>query len=239
MNPLATGINEQNTERSSFSAPPPYTSTVYKTPDNRFDPTSPPTYNDVTHPSVTYINNYPGPPLTDGHVQMPGLSVPNAQRIILSKRFHRYLVLNGFLTILLGCAAIGIQIGVIVSKSILFFYYGFWGGAVILSIGLNTLFLHNHSRAWDDTRLFRSFVWQAVVVAILFAVGVVIIFTDQCNDNGTEDGGHATPCRKSNRFFNGLLIAIFGLTLAQSILNASICRIIRHRHARNANPVII
>ena len=238
MNPLATRSSEQSNERSALPAPPPYTSIVYKINDNPFDQTAPPAYDDVTQLSVTYINNYPGPPLTDGHVQIPTLISSGNQHSILSKRFHRYLIITGLITILLGFAAVGIQIGIIVSKSILYFYYGFWGGAVILSIGLNTLFMYNHTRTWDYVRLFRSFVWQTIVVGIIFAIGVIIIVTDRCNDSGTEDQGASSTCQHSSRFFNGFLITVFALALAQSVLNSILSRALQYRHTRIANPIV-
>jgi hypothetical protein len=146
---------------------------------------------------------------------------------IISKKVCIYLLLNGFITILFGIATIGLEIGIVASNSITLYYYGFWGGVVLLSTGLSTAVLFNHRYRIDYLKLFHSFFWQMMIAAVLFGIGIVIIVTDTCDDNGADNGGQ---CKHSYKILNGFLLGIFGLALLQSVVNAFIFCILKRRY---------
>lgn len=231
---------EMQTENSIFPPPPPYTSVIYKSNEEAsWENYPPPTYSDVDQ--LSSPNNYPGPPLTDGCVQI----VPADSSVVVSpprqitKKLRIFLLINGLITLLCAFAAIGLQIGLIVTKSILYYYYGFWAGALIFSVGINTLMLIHHSRHFDLPRWIRSYFWESMLIAVVFIIGIVIIATDQCNDNGTDDDGNSsTPprssnCRPTNRILMGIIIGTVGVTMFQTVLSTLFFRNLYKQLPRN------
>jgi hypothetical protein len=210
--------NSENSENIQLPPPPPYATLIYKIDET----IPPPAYSDVDTQSLTYINNYPGPPLTDGQVQgsqTPPMDIPETRR---EKAVRVYLIINGIITILFGAAVIGIQIGILVTNSIIYYYYGFWGGAIIISFGIGSILFRKSRHSIDYHKLFHSFFWQMVLVGVVLAIGIVIVLTDKCDDNATEDNDMPQPCKQSRKIFNGFLLAIFSSTFALSIINAII-----------------
>jgi len=227
MERISNRTNNENNDSTEYPPPPPYATVVYKIDDYDFDTNPPPDYLDVDTQSVVYINNYPGPPLTDGQVQGVRNNTSVNHENLISRKVCIYLLLNGLITILFGFAAIGLQIGIVVSNSITYYYYGFWGGAVLLSTGLSTAVLYNHHYRIDYLKLFHSFFWQMMIAAVLFGIGIVIIITDTCDDNSADNG---SQCKNSYKILNGFLLGIFGLALLQSGLNACVFGILKRRY---------
>jgi hypothetical protein len=238
--------SNENTDDTEVS-PPSYPSVIYKlknySSQNYGDfPPPPPDYSDANNPSVVYINNYPGPPLTDGVVQIStSNNIPMnheiAMRNSLSKRIRIYLTINGVITILFGFTIIGIQSGLLASHSIAYYYYGFWAGAIIVSIGISTILFTNRYRSYDLRKYLRSFVFQTVFVAVVFGFGIIIILTDTCVDDTSEFDGNDDACKNSYKILNGFLIAIIVLTFLQSIINTFIIGFIKRRYFINSNAV--
>jgi hypothetical protein len=240
--------SNENTDDTEVS-PPSYPSVIYKlknySSENYDDfppPPPPPDYSDANNPSVVYINNYPGPPLTDGIVQIvTSNNIPIndevAMRNSLSKRTRIYLIINGIITIVFGFTIIGIQIGLLASHSIVYYYYGFWAGCIIISIGISTILFTNRYRTYDLTKYFRSFLLQTVFVAVVFGFGIIIILTDTCVDNDSDFDGNDDSCKNSYKILNGFLIAMIALTFLQSIINTIIMAILKRRYFINSNVV--
>ena len=157
MDGIPNRINSGNDGSTQLPAPPPYTTVVYKIDENEFDRNPPPRYSDVSNQSVVYINNYPGPPLTDGHVHVVQDNTAINHDNIVSNKIRTYLLLNGLITMLFGTIAVGVQIAIIASNSIIYYYYGFWGGALVIGIGLSSAVLYNHRRRTSYAKLFHSF----------------------------------------------------------------------------------
>jgi hypothetical protein len=233
-------ISSESKNTNDDIQPPPYPSVIYKVGNyshQNHDGTTPPppSYSDINDPSAVYINNYPGPPLTDGVVQIvTSNSNSNVRRTtvenVLSERVRRYLTFNGILTILFGLIVIGLQIGLIASHSIVYYYYGFWAGALIISIGISTIMFNSRYQAYDLRKYLRSFVWQAVFVAVVFGFGIIIILTDTCDNQKSENDGNDDSCQQSYKILNGFLLTIIALAFLQSIINTFIIAILKRRY---------
>ncbi|UJR22742.1 hypothetical protein I4U23_025774 [Adineta vaga] len=231
MERISNQTNNENTDRIELPPPPPYTSAFYKTDEYIPDTHPPPTYTDVNGQSVVYINNYPGPPLTDGCVDInPEVPSVNSENI-LSKKIRIYLFINGIITILLGLGAIGIQIGMLASHSIIYYYYGFWAGVLLASIGINTIVLFRSHFHKIYLKLSHVFFWQTIFVGIILSIGIVIILTDKCDDNNTDiDNTKSPSCKSSYKILNGSLIAVFAVGFLQSIINTLFFAILYRQH---------
>lgn len=225
---ISNRTNNENNDTAELPPPPPYTTVIYKTDDYDFDGNPPPNYADVGQ-SVVYINNYPGPPLTDGQVQTSLDNVSTNHESIISKKVCIYLLVNGCITILLGLAAVGLEIGIVVSNSIIYYYFGFWGGALVIGIGISTVLYHRYRI--NHIKMFQSFFWQMIVIAVIFGIGIVIILTDKCDDISTDSTGDR-QCRESYKILNGFLLGTFAMALLQSIVNVIVFGIMKKRHPR-------
>lgn len=221
----------------SPTPPPAYRSVMEKWKNSNNNSSSlPPSYAHIDDPNVVYINNYPGPPLSDGVVQIntahinPSTSDP-ARVNIISKKLQTYLKINGAITIILGCIAIGLQIGLLASHAIVYYYYGFWAGALIISIGISTLLFNNRYQYWHLSKYFRSFLCQSILVAIVFGFGLIIILTDTCDEQPSENDGGDDACKHSYRILNSLLVTVIALTLAQTMTNTVIIGCTRRRNS--------
>jgi hypothetical protein len=227
MERISTRMNNENNDIIQFPPPPPYTSVVYKLDENQFDRIPPPSYSDIDGQSITYINNYPGPPLTDGQVQGVQDSTSTIPNITIPKKMRVYFLVNGIITILLGIVSIGLQIAILASNSIIYYYYGFWGGGIIIGIGISTILFYKRHHNFDYSKLCHSFFWQTILVAIVFGVGIIIIVTDKCNDNNTENNANVQSCEHSYQIINGFLLGIFALAFVQSIINTIVFGILK------------
>lgn len=210
---VPTNRNNNNSDELT-TAPPSYASLVYKADENEFDYNSPPSYSDVNNPSsIVYINNYPGPPSTDGIVQV--LTEPiSAAEIRLAKSICIYLIIIGIITLLCGLATIGLQIGMLVRHLTQYYYYGFWGGIIIVSIGFNTLAFLRHRYTTTIYQIFRASIWQMLSVLIVFTIGMIILLTDKCHTTESE----SSSCHPL-KIFNGFLFGIFAFQLVLSIIH--------------------
>jgi hypothetical protein len=225
--------------------PPSYPSAIYKLENYDARP-PPPSYSDANNPSVTYINNYPGPPLTDGTVQIVTSNPHSVIRQIptgsyLSKKMRIYLTCNGILTIFFGLVIIGLQIGLLASHSIVYYYYGFWAGAIIISIGISTIIFKNRYQTYNYEKYFRSFIVQAIFIAVVFSFGIIIISTDTCDDKTFEndgDGDNDDTCKSSYKILNGFLLTIIALAFLQSLINTLIIGILKRRSLTNLLNVV-
>ena len=224
-------------QADSPSLPPPYPSVIYKisdySPAHYNDASAPPSYADVNSPSVVYINNYPGPPLTDGatvQIQTNGHRFTEQLTTIdarPSRRLQRFVIINGVLTIIFGLVIAGLQIALIASHSIVYYYFGFWAGALIVSIGISTLMFYSRHQTYDLQRYFRSFLWQTIFVAIVFVIGIIIILTDTCDDKASNRSSDTDACHRSHKILNGFQLAVLGLVLLQSFVNVAIIGILK------------
>ncbi|CAF1467213.1 unnamed protein product [Rotaria sordida] len=219
--------NEINDRTESPSPPPPYNWVVYKINENEFDRIQSSTHFDVNNQSFIDFNNYSGPPLADGHIQVDENNLLTNHDNIIPKKIRIYLILNGIITIIFGLISIGIQISLIASNLILYYYYGFWGGLFLIIIGLNTSALYSYHRRIYYSKFFRSFLWQSIFVGILLALGIIIILTDTCNDNTikNDDGNHL--CKHSYKILNRFLLGTFALIFLQAIVNGIIFFILK------------
>jgi hypothetical protein len=220
---ILPSVNQSSMERISNSdielpAPPPYTSVGCGENENEFDEILPPSYSDINNQSVVFINNYPRPPLTDGYVQ-DDLSLN--YRIILPKQIRVYLIVNGIITILFGFMSIGIQIEIIILHSINHYYYGFWGGALIIAIGISTVVSNNYYLTLDSSRLFKILFLKTMYIAVLFSTGIIIMLIDRCDNNDDL-------CKRSFPILNEFLLGIFGLAFLLSIINGAIFRFLNN-----------
>jgi hypothetical protein len=229
------GSETKNVNENTDDPPPPsYPSVIYKLENYDTLQPPPPDYSDVNNPSVVYINNYPGPPLTDGTVQIVtsnanSINQPIQTGNFLSKKMRVYLTVNGILTILFGVIIIGLQIGLLASHSIVYYYYGFWAGAIIISIGISTIIFKNRYRTYNYEKYFRSFILQAIFIAVVFGFGIIIISTDACDDQTSENDGNDDTCRNSYKILNGFLLTIIALTFIQSIVNTLVIGVLKRR----------
>jgi hypothetical protein len=218
--------NRISNENDQLPPPPPYATAIYKLDEADYNTIPPPAYSDVDAQSITYINNYPGPPLTDGQVQAIQNPPSNIQETRRTKNVRIHLMISGILTILFGIISIGIQIGILATNSIIYYYYGFWGGAIIISFGIGSILFQRRRYSIDYLKLFRSFFWQMVLIGIVFSIGIVIILTDKCDDDATENDG-ITQCRHSRKILNGFLLATFASAFVLSIINVIIFAIFK------------
>ncbi|UJR26287.1 hypothetical protein I4U23_007625 [Adineta vaga] len=241
-NSTASETKDVNENLDDIQAPPPsYPSAIFKL-ENYDNQPPPPSYTDVNNPSVIYINNYPGPPLADGVVQIVTSNQTSDNRQVtinnlLSKRMRIYLFINGIITVLLGLIAIGVQIGLVASHSIVYYYYGFWAGVLIISIGIGTILFNNRYRTYDTAKYFRSFIWQTIFIAVVFGFGVIIIATDSCDGEQSEHDGNDDACKPSYKILNGLLITVVALAFVQSIINTIIIAILKRRYLISVNTI--
>ena len=234
--------SDEKTVNENQHSPPTYRSVIEKLENYNQYPVLPPDYSDINNPAVVYINNYPGPPLSDGVVQ---INTANIQSInpgllrngFISKKMRIYLIINGVITIFFGLVTIGLQIGLLASHSVVYYYYGFWAGALIISIGLSTIMFSNRSRTYDLTKYFRSFLCQTIFVAVVFGFGIIIILTDTCDVEASENDDTDDACKHSYKILNGFLIATIALTFAQSILNTLIIGYLKRRELINSNAI--
>ncbi|CAF1085981.1 unnamed protein product [Adineta steineri] len=237
MERISNRTNNENSDRSELPPPPPYTSVIYKTDNHNFDSNLPPNYSDAIGQSVVYINNYPGPPITDGYVQTTQDNISTHQENFMSKTTRIYLIVNALIMILFGLICVGIQIGILTSHSIIYYYYGFWGGGFLVGIGITILILFKRRNQIDYTNIFYSFFWHTIFVGIVFAVGLVIVFTDKCDDNATENVSNSQMCRHSYKLLNGILLGSFALALVQSITNTIVFGCLKRRHSIIPNSI--
>jgi hypothetical protein len=233
-------VKNTNENHDDPQAPPPTYRSIIDKLENYNDLTSlPPTYTDITNPSVVYVNNYPGPPLTDGVVQIITSNHNSVNQDIpigniLSKKMRTYLAISGIITIVFGLIAIGLQIGLLASHSIVYYYYGFWAGTLIISIGISTIMLNNRYRTYDLSKYFRSFICQAVFLAVVFGFGIIIILTDTCDEDTSDDDGNDDACKHSYKILNGFLLTVIGFTFVQSIINTLIIGYLKRRSSINS-----
>ncbi|CAF1448942.1 unnamed protein product [Rotaria sordida] len=231
-------ITNENTDDIQIP-PPSYTSVIYKLEnpsfqnDNNFLPL-PPSYTDVNNPHVFYINNYPGPPLEDGIVQISSsnpilIHQPMIISRPLSKRMRIYFNVNTLLMILFGIVIIGLQIGLIVTHSIVFYYYGFWAGGGIICVGACTIIFSNRSHQFNLVKYFHSYVWQTVFFAVVLGFGIIVVSVDKCDDNLSASDINNGACKHSYSLLNGLLLGFVSLTFLQSLINTLILGTIKNR----------
>jgi len=219
MERISNRINSMNNNIIQLPPPPPYTAVVFKLDENEFDIIPPPAYSDVDSQSVTYINNYPGPPLIDGHVQAIQDTTSINLDTIISKKICIYLMINGIIAVLFGIISIGIQIGILALNSTVY-YYGFWGGVIIIAFGISNITLYKHHRSTNYFKLFYSFSGQMILVSIVFVIGIVIIVTDTCSNHS---------CTRLHKILDGCLCAIFALAFLQSIINTMVFGILKRQ----------
>jgi hypothetical protein len=238
--------NSTNSESKNInenqSSPPTYRSVIEKFENYDQFSSLPPNYTDINDPAVFYINNYPGPPLSDGIVQITTTNThsinPDIPRAgFLSKKMRIYLVINGAITIVFGLIIIGLQIGLLASHSIVYYYYGFWAGVLIISIGLSIIMFSKRYRTYDLAKYFRSFICQTVFVAVVFGFGIIIILTDTCDDQISDDDENDDACKHSYKILNGFLITVIALTFLQSILNTLIIGYLKRRELITLNVI--
>ncbi|CAF0833750.1 unnamed protein product [Adineta ricciae] len=212
-------------------APPPYTAAVEKLSEFNQDLNPPPIYTDINGQSVTYINNYPGPPLTDGCIDMVSEVRSSSPENIMPKKTRIYLLINGLLTIFFSLAAVGLQIGILTLHSIIYYYYGFWAGAFLICMGVNTIFMYRHHSRKTYSNLFHAFFWQMILIGVVLGIGVIIILTDKCNDNNTDSASPSRDpsCEVSYKALNGFLIGIFALAFLQSVFNTLVFGTLKRR----------
>lgn len=235
-------VTEANDDTQAL--PPSYPSAVFKLknlPSPSFDDRPPPpSYLHANDPTVVYINNYPGPPLTDGVVQIntSGHAVGSTHgvpNIPLSRKMRLYLSITGGTTIVLGLVIIGIQVGLVASHSAVHYYYGFWAGVLIISIGICTILFNNRFQTNDTAKYFRSSLWQTVFVAVVFGFGVIIIVTDSCDEGSSSSDENENACTPSYEILNGFLIAAIALTFVQSIINTVVIAVLKRRYVTMLN----
>jgi hypothetical protein len=230
-----------NENLDDLQAPPPtYRSIIDKLENHDNHPSLPPSYTEITDPSVVYINNYPGPPLTDGIVQITTsnqnpLNQAIPTEFFLPKKIRIYLFINGAITIFFGIVAIGLQIGLLISDSIVYYYYGFWAGALIISIGISTIMLTNRYLIYDSAKYFRSFICQTIFTTVVFGFGIIIILTDTCNSDDNDETDDA--CKHSYKILNGFLLTVIALTFLQSIINTLVIGYRKRRYDMNLNAI--
>ncbi|CAF0816093.1 unnamed protein product [Adineta ricciae] len=220
----STPSERKNTNESTDDSQPPppsYPSVIHKLENfplhNYNDQPPPPSYADIVTSNQTPSNQY--------------ATADN----ILSKRARVYLWLNGIFTIIFGISAIGIQIGLVASHSIVYYYYGFWAGILIISIGIGTLLFNSRYRRHETTKYFRSFIWQTAFIAVVFGFGVIIILTDSCDGEESENDGNDDACKRSYKVLNGLLIAVISITFVQSIINTIIVAVLKRQYMTSLN----
>jgi len=236
-------LKNNNENHDDIQAPPPtYRSFIDKLENYGGLPSHPPSYTDINNPAVIYINNYPGPPATDGVVQIITSNYNSTRQEnpignFLSKKMRIYLAINGALTIFFGLTTIGLQIGLLVLHSILYYYYGFWAGALIISVGINTIMFNTRYHIYDLDKYFRSFIWQTVFITVVFGFGIIIISTDTCDDSTTLDTGNDNTCKHSYKILNGFLVTVIVLTFLQSIINTLFIGCLKRLYVINSNVV--
>lgn len=223
----------------SIPPPPPYTTVLYKAAAEQeqqhqqqiqYETNPPPSYADIQNNSMTYINNYPDPPLTDGVVQFSSVdSTTNIIGITTSKKFRRFLLISGLLTLSFGFAEIGVQLAIILNRSVIHYYYGFWCGAVLLTIAVNTIIV-SRNRQVIYSKLFHSSFWEVIVVSIMLIVGIIIVTTGRCDDDIPFTDSRPSRCQKSGVALDAFLIILVALPLIQSISNTVLFRILSQRN---------
>ncbi|CAF0854079.1 unnamed protein product [Didymodactylos carnosus] len=236
--------NNKNNNADLQPPPPPYLSAVYKIEDiySRHGYDAPPPSYIEQYPYIDQHSNYPGPPDN----QIPGTNTniitlslpPPSMSVPAMKKLRMYLAVNGIITVLFGITAIGLQIGLLASNVIVYYYYGFWAGALVLGVGFSTLAMISRTRTIVPEKLFSAFVWQMVFVAVVFAFAIMIVATDMCrSDKNINDTVYS--CKKSSKIINGLLITVFALTLLQAIINTVVARFIKRKAQLNAAHIIL
>lgn len=221
--------------------PPSYTSFIYKLENftnqsNDNLSVQPPRYSELHNPSVIYINNYPGPPLDDGVVQIVSPnSVANQQDnaggYMLTKRMKRYFNLNSLLMICFGLLTIGLQTGLVIRHALVYYYYGYWAGGVVICIGLSDALFYRQPRQMDIGKYFRSFLWQPIFLALVFSFGLIILLVEKCSDDSSKLN-ISIECSNSTKIINILLIISVALALLQSITTLTILGVLKRRHRR-------
>ena len=230
-------VNENFEENQTIPPPPTYENFIEK---YRSQTSLPPNYTDINGSSVVYINNYPGPPVADGVVQMTTsnndfINQEISQTSSLSKSVRTYLIVTGILIIIFGLPAIGIQIGLIASHAIVYYYYGFWAGVLIITVGVSTILLVRHHRTYNLSKYFRTTLYQTIFVAVVFGFGLIIMLTDTCDGQLSEEDGSDDACKRSYKILNGILIAVISLTLLQTIVNTFVFGYLKRRYIINVN----
>ena len=224
--------NQHGSESSvTFPAPPPYTSVLYKTSDAPSDSIPPPNYADIDNYRLTYINNYPEPPPTDGVVEPVRTNSITSGEIRLSKNVRLLLLISGILITIYGVTAVGLEIAIIVDELILYYYFGFWAGILILTVAVNMILLVSRHQSVNYSRIIRSSFWQMIIIGAILIVGVAIIASDRCSDGSPMFDQR--QCRKSNRTFDALLITCVALTFTQVVFNTILYKNLQRRaHSR-------
>lgn len=219
--------------------PPTYNSVLQKlsaeTLNSSAAITEPPNYSDINFNSVVYINNYPGPPSGEATVQIITYPEPNVVEqsvvsTVANKRIRRFLCCNGFVITILGVIAIILQIVLIVSHSPVYYYLGFWAGALIISLGISTCVLNNRHATENLRKLFRSFIWQGLFIAVVFIIGLIIILTDTCRKNRPTLTSASAHCYFSDEIVNAFILSIIGLVLLLMIIILIVIGIARRRY---------
>lgn len=219
--------------------PPTYNSAIQKLSAESLNSSAtfpaPPNYSDIDFSSVVYINNYPGPPSAEGIVQI--VTYPEANVIeqstvstVANRRIRRFLFFNGIATTILGIFAIVLQIVLVTTHSTLYYYMGFWAGALILSLGISTFVLNNRHATANLRKLFRSFLWQGLFIGVIFIIGLIIILTNQCRKRSSISTSTYGPCDNTDEYLNAFLLAIIGLSLLQTMIILLVIGIARRRY---------
>lgn len=215
--------------------PPPYNTVLQKLNDplsNPYSSTAPPNYADINLGSVVYINNYPGPPISDGAVQIITYPEPNIVEQStfsseVNKKIRRFMFINGIFTSIVGIITVVIQIILIASHALVYYYLGFWAGALIISLGISTIMMNNRLPTANLRKYFRSFIWQGVFVLVIFVLGLIIILTNPCRrrfPNSPES------CSNEEQILNGVLLALIGLTLLQTVSIVVVLGVLKRRY---------
>lgn len=206
----------------SQTPPPSYASFIFKRDEDHINRTQP----------LTYPNNYPGPPLTDGFTPYGPSIVTTNHETRLSKTIRRYLVFSGLITMVFAFVAVGIQMSFLISHLITYYYYGFWGGILLFLTGLNTITLDKRQRGVHCLKLAYTFIWQTIFIGATFAIGLAIVLTDKCDNNVGNSPMNNRACLRSFTVLNGILLAAFGVALLQAILNGLIFCILSRKYTQ-------
>lgn len=213
--------------------PPSYNVAIYKA-ENSFE--SPPTYSTLNDNSIGFSNNYPGPPITDGTVQIIdrnqcSSSSTNQTNLhaIIRQRLNHFLIINTFIWILLGIVVIGLQILLVATQSVVYYYFGFWSGTLLITVGIANLLAKRSGRNLNFKNLLYWFILQMILVGSIFGIGVAILLTDGCDDNSLGNDSPTSPCSHSYMVVNIILCVIVGFGTLQSIVDVCVALVAYRR----------
>ena len=233
-------VNSSN----NISAPPPsYISSVYKlenSSSHNFDGflSLPPSYSSISNPSITYGNNYPGPPSEDGTVQtvvshFATINHTVVTRHSLTKQMRIYIYINDVIIILFGLGIIGLQIGLVASNSFGYHYYGFWAGAILVFVGIIMIMYNSRSHQHDLKKYFHYLIWQSIFISIVLGFGILIITVGRCNDEKPGYDANENECKHSYKVLDELLLSFVILSILQSIMNILVVNTFKRRYFLN------